>query len=708
MPRDFARLGRKSLAGARTAHNRFWGVPDTMDGSSQTASTTATEVEVGRRGRGIVAIVATLACLFALAATAASASAETTTYTAKETVPVPPASNFAGSGGGDGWAVALSNTAVYNVFHHEDAIQVACHLQSTAEPCEGWPKTITEPGTGDGFLSQPQPGLYLDQHTGKLYVYATRQSDSTGGVVCVETSSEAADPFCGFTELTGKGEAPPTTSRGISGMSNPMLIGTHLYSFNFAAGTQSGSENELTCFDVSTDMACEGQPYDVAIGAGAVTTNNNEPIGETAAIADKAIIPIEIEGSSWLSCFDDATKKSCAGQWPVKLGFNYLAGAPFPMLSATGATTGLCLPTGTDQCFNLQGEPVTTPEKMAEAIPGTEEWNGPGFVLGPRVYIPDGNTDEVHCFDYSTGKGCANFPKTFQNLGLLYTVNPDPQRPTCIWVNSDDGSAQIQDFDAYTGEACGQGTIRVLASQFVVPKPQCTPASYISLQVLQPARNTYTSGSVAFADGDGNPIGLEERALDEAGATSLTGLELNTPTGLPQFLFTLNGETKEIGEVEIQLTWTANYDATCIGEKTTATEPKPETKPTPEVKPAPVVTPAPTPTPTAKSGVLAFSSAHLASSPRACVAAGSYLASVSGKNIASVSFTLGGRRLKTLRKPTGHGAYTLSVPVQSGKVEHLTIHVTFTSASSRHSQTITKTLARCAVAHHVTKPRFTG
>ncbi len=188
-------------------------------------------------------------------------------------------------------------------------------------------------------------------------------------------------------------------------------------------------------------------------------------------------------------------------------------------------------------------------------------------MLGPRVYVPNGNTDQVDCFDYSTGKGCANFPKVMQNLELLYTVNPDPQRPSCIWVNSDGGGSQIQDFDAYTGEACGQGTIRVLGSQFVVPQPRCTPASYVSLQVLRPACNTYTSGSVAFDDGDGNPIGLEERTLDETGTASLSGLELNTPTGLPQFLFTLNGETKEIGEVEVKLTWTANYDASCTNEK---------------------------------------------------------------------------------------------------------------------------------------------
>jgi hypothetical protein len=660
--------------------------------------------------RMTVAFSAVLVCLLVLAVAAGSAAAELTTYSATETIPVPPASNFAGSGGGDGWAVALSETAVYNVFHHQSYLGVACHLQSNAEPCPEWPKTITEPGTGAGFTTQPQPGMYLDQHTGRLYVYATRLTDETGGVVCIDTTSSATDPFCGFTELTGKGEAPLTASRGISGMSIPMLIGKHWYSFNFAEGTQSTTENKLACFDVSTDQACAGQPYTVAIPAGTISTagHGNEPTGETAAIAGKTIIPLLVEGASWLACFDDATQSSCAGKWPVKLGFNYTAsyGSPFPLLNAAGKTTGLCLPTGTDQCFDLEGESVETPAGMPAAIPATEEWNGPGLVLGPRVYVPNGNTNQVDCFDYSTDKGCANFPKSFTGLDLLYTVNPDPQRPTCIWVNSDEGNDQIQNFDAYTGEACGEGTIRVLGSQFVVPAPQCTPASYISLQVLRPARGTYTTGSVAFDNGDGEPIGLEERALDETGTVSLAGLELNTPTGLPEFLFTLNGESGKVGSVEVKLTWMADYSASCIGEHTTATEPTPT--PVPETKPTPPAQPAPTPTPAPKGAVLAFGSARLANSARACVASSSYLASVNGKNIASVTFTLGGHKLKTLSKANSHGSFSLRVPVKAGRVEHLSIHVAYTSATSNHGQTINKTLARCAAAPHHAKPRFTG
>jgi hypothetical protein len=648
-----------------------------------------------------------------LAATVSSAAAATATYSATETIPVPPASNFHGSGGGDGWAVALSETRVYNVFHHQYYIGVACHLQSNAEPCEGWPKSVTEPGPGTGFHTAAQPGLYLNQHTGKLYVYATRESDNTAGVVCINTNSTEADPFCGFTELTEDDEAPFTTDDGISGASAPMLIGSHWYSFNFVTGKQSGDENTLMCFDVSTDGPCPGEPYKVAIGSGEVSTNSWPPSGETAAIDGKAIIPLNIEGSSYLACFDDATQSSCGGQWPIKLSFAYTSdyGAPFPLLDATGKTIGLCLPTGTDQCFSLEGEAVETPEKMPAAIDASSGWDGPSFVLGPRVYTPNGDYNQVDCFDYSTGESCPNFPKSLPGLDLLYTVNADPQRPTCIWVNSDNGSAQIQNFDAYTGGACGEGTIRVLASQFVVPAPQCTPANYVSLQVLKPARSTYTSGAVGFDDGDGNPIlGLSEVALGETGSASLAGLALNTATGLPQFLFTLNEETGPVGSVEVKLTWEGNYEATCVNEGTTVTtepETKPEVKPEAKSEPTTTTTTA-TATPAPKGEVAAFGVAHLASSAPACVASNGYEASVAGSLIESVTFTLGGHKVATLHKPNVHGAFAVRIKLPVGSKRKLVIKVVFTSASKAHSDTITRTLARCAVVHHIATPRFTG
>jgi hypothetical protein len=119
-----------------------------------------------------------------------------------------------------------------------------------------------------------------------------------------------------------------------------------------------------------------------------------------------------------------------------------------------------------------------------------------------------------------------------------------------------------------------------------------------------------------------------------------------------------------------------------------------------------------TTTTTAKSSVLPVKetvkptgSAHLASSGRACVASSGYVASVSGKGIASVTYTLDGHRLKTLRHAS-HGAYALRIQVSSRRAHHLSIHVTFSSAAHTSAVTLHKTLARCAA--HIVLPRFTG
>jgi hypothetical protein len=498
----------------------------------------------------------------------AAQAASTTTYTATETIPVPPASNYAGAGGGDGWSIALSNTQVFNVFHHNPSTQLSCHNQSDASGC--YPvRTITD-GSGNNFATSGHPGMFLDQNTGKLYTYGTRGSDSTAGVICIDTTIAATNPnpFCGYTALTAVNDSP--LSSGISGLSTPMQVGTKWFAFNFvngsAAGAGAGGQNTLLCFDLTTFGACAGQPIPVNIGAGTVGVNSF-PTPATASIGAQIVIPIVTGGNPLLACWDASTGTNCSGSWPAAAPISYPgnAGAPFAELDPTGKLIGLCLPTGTDECYSLIGASVATPPGMIAAIgSGSVSWDGTGLVLGPRVYVPAW-TNVVYCYDSSTSSSCANFPKFFNNLSLLYTVNPDPRRPTCIWVNADNGSAQIQNFDAYSGGACGSGPIRVLASSIVVPTQLCTPFTYTSLQVLSPAPSSYTSGTVAFEDTDGNPIaGTPILALDATGTVSLTGLSLNTALGLPEFLITLSGASTRPTSVTVQLTWTGVSDPSCV------------------------------------------------------------------------------------------------------------------------------------------------
>jgi len=521
----------------------------------------------------MIRTAAILACA-GLMVTATAAFAEEAIYSATRTIAVPPASNFkTGGGGGDGWAVALSKTAVYNVYHHSETLTVACHEQSNGHECFS-PETIKD-GEGHNFATSGHPGLHLDEAAGKLYVYATRGSDETAGVVCIDVSraSEEPNPFCGYTPLTPAGDGPLAWGV-ISGTSTPMLVGTRWYAFNQVDGSNvNGAKNELLCFDVSTGAACTGQPFEVPFGEGNV--NAVYPGPPSAAIGSELVVPLRVEEHTRIACFDDATQSPCAGNWPLTIeGSEYAGrdGSPFPLLNSAAKLVGFCIPTGTDQCYTLAGAQAETPAAMPSVIGANDAWNGPGLVIGPRVYVPTGEGSEtgsgyVQCFDYATGVGCPHFPKEFTNLYYLYTVNADPQRPSCIWVNADTGEAQIQDFDAYTGEACGSGPVRGLGTQFVAPAEQCMPSSYISLNVLQPSPTAYTSGTVTFTDGDGEPLaGLEEVALDANGAIDLSGMDLNSPTGLPQFLFGFTGLGEELGSIEARLTWRAAYAAGCGGE----------------------------------------------------------------------------------------------------------------------------------------------
>ena len=82
-----------------------------------------------------MATVIATAAVFMLFALWLANSATAGVYTQTQTLPVPPASSFAGSGGGDGWAITLSQDKVFNVFHHNTQMTVNCNLQATATAC---------------------------------------------------------------------------------------------------------------------------------------------------------------------------------------------------------------------------------------------------------------------------------------------------------------------------------------------------------------------------------------------------------------------------------------------------------------------------------------------------------------------------------------------------------------------------------------------
>lgn len=519
----------------------------------------------------MLAVVAALAASVITVGTGPS-SADIVTYTAEVTIPVAPASDFAGTGGGDGWDISLTPDAVYHVYHHNSQMRVACHKQVDASNCWTEAFKLIQDGAANNFGTSNQSATVIDLANGHLYSYGTRSSDQAVGVVCIDTTlpADATNLFCGFTQLATAGSfgssASPTAG---------VEIGTKFYAFNYVgvAGVQ-GTSNTLMCFDMATQSACATPNFDVGLPAASTT---NFPQASLSAVGTRVYIPLAMSTGTWLACWDSVTGAACGGAWPVQLPSTYIAGAPIPLMDTTGLITGVCLPDTQELCFTLGGAATAAPPGLGAAMGTTTNYNAVPLTLDDRVYIASWEGETIRCYDFGASATCPNFPLSIQNAGLVYTVNPDPQRPSCLWINADNGSAQIQNFDAFSGDACGAGAIRVLASAAVPAGPECTPGEWTQLQVLDPARSDYTSGTVAFRDNNGALIpGASDAALDATGSVDLTSQPLDGSR--PQFLLTLEGNTGPIGEVTIELTWSGERLASCgAPEPTTTTTGSPDT-----------------------------------------------------------------------------------------------------------------------------------
>ncbi len=88
--------------------------------------------------------------------------------------------------------------------------------------------------------------------------------------------------------------------------------------------------------------------------------------------------------------------------------------------------------------------------------------------------------------------------------------------------------------------------------------------------------------------------------------------------------------------------------------------------------------------------------ARVSSNAPQCVPGTSYDASVSGSDIASVTFALDGRRLATVHGKNSHGAFAKRVHLSAGRAHMLTMTVDFTSQGAVAPQVFHRTLARCA------------
>lgn len=536
-----------------------------------------------------------LTLLPSIDAIAAPASGSAVEYSVTREVPPPPQPGFSGSTGGDGYGLAFHGDNVYTVFHHTTPFVVVCRNVYTGNDCDGYPKTVVDPGSGNANIwAYDYPLLHVDESTATLYSFGGDFGTNGMGVLAIDLNSADANPFAGFTPL---GEM---NFYGIH-PTNPVLVGTRWYAFNFRDGSMDGTGNTMLCYDFATRAACPGQPFPMTFASTPTSAFGLPP--ESSRLGSKILMPIGSGGpgsyTGTIHCFDTAIDADCTGgSWPVALpGDPQITYAPaaVPVISAGGETVGACFASFDSSganaspaplyCLDPDGGVMASESSAVSAVingNGFSPHNGAPWVIGRRVYVPQGNqwnggpasspsASQVQCFDWATGAECPGFPHVFDpsSLTSLYTIRADDSMPTCIWVIGDSGTDQIQNFDAFDGNACGEGGVRVGLRTFVAPEPECRPTGYRTLTVVSPTPGAYSGGTVVLEDEFGAPVAGVPTVPIVGGVADLSSVTLPGGAAIGMVQIDLPGVTGV--PIEVSLLWMGEYHDVCVADGQTAT-----------------------------------------------------------------------------------------------------------------------------------------
>ena len=248
------------------------------------------------------------------------------------------------------------------------------------------------------------------------------------------------------------------------------------------------------------------------------------------------------------------TLAPCAGTWPV--GMPGIAGPPVPDLDTSGAVLGVCTPLRDQQVRQPHGGDPRHPGQLPTAIPANNIDNGPALTIGTSIYVP--NSGGLRRSPATTTPPTRDVPTTRRSSppvrSGLYTVNADPQRPGCLWVDSDQRNRRDPELrglhrrrvppraPARSGRRPGRPG-RVLSADLL----------HVHLQVTSPPRSTYTSATVSIEDNQGNPIaGLPTTPLDSLGTADLSGIPIVAKIPLPQFDISLHRALAHAGQLRRQ------------------------------------------------------------------------------------------------------------------------------------------------------------
>lgn len=487
-------------------------------------------------------------------------------------IPATPGSSFQGDAGGDGFNIAHANGHVYNVFHHEYSVRVNCHDELTAELCSyngtSWPIEVSSE-IGTGMYSY----AFINTAETRLYVWAVDRGTS-GGIQCMELS-DGSD--CGYQVLSevhvdGDNQIVPLGTNYYVDWGSGAAIGNHVYT----AFADLAGQTWLACFDLKREEPCEEAAYQTSTLIPGVAANELSLFSGPHTIAYGKLVYTDFynfeTSISVVDCWDSETLEVCEGSWPVE---DVNQSSWMPILNTSGKIVTLCS-LGETTCIDSKtGDSVETPAHL-EGISATLDLGafiGNSVIVGKRVVTigsgVNGEGDEILCFNYSstevTSCGSLDLPDT----AFLYSLDKDPNRPTCIWINADEGESQITNFDVLTMQTGCSGSLRTSLIQLSTKSEACDVTNWKSLTIKSPASWDSATVSVKDVNGDALPGG-ESIEIESA----------NTPVSLqdidfadeetPYFDFDIEGADLS-GGLDVQFKWITSTPNICKGLKELST-----------------------------------------------------------------------------------------------------------------------------------------